>query len=195
MNSTDISMNTEKVKQLLEKYYDGQTTADEESLLKEFFGSRTVPDELKSDREIFKYFIMSSGIPEPGTGFEKRIIDNVGKAERRSSGSRISNVYRFVSGIAAGVIIVAGLYFLFTERQEPSDTYSDPETAYNEAMKILCNVSGRMRHGTRELEKIGMMQKAADESFQVLGEPAAIVREKMKPLGHLNKTYKLLSHD
>ncbi len=188
-------MNTEKIRQLLEKYYDGQTTTDEESLLKEFFSSRDVPDELKSDREIFNYFVLSSGIPEPATGFEKRIIDNVEKAEQRTSGSRMRRIYRFVSGIAAGIIIVTGLYFLFIDRPENSDTFSDPVIAYNEAMKILYDVSGRMKQGTKELEKIGMMQKAADESFQVLGKPASIMKEKMKPLDNLNKTYKLLSKD
>ena len=43
MNLINGAMNSEEIKRLLEKYYEGATTSDEELLLKKFFSMDNVP--------------------------------------------------------------------------------------------------------------------------------------------------------
>lgn len=48
-------MSTEKIKQLIEKFYEGQTTLEEERQLHEYFQREEVPDELQSEAAYFQY--------------------------------------------------------------------------------------------------------------------------------------------
>ena len=70
-------MNSEEIKQLLEKYYEGATTSGEELLLKKFFNMDNVPPDLRSDQEIFRYYMQVAEIPEPSADFEKKIISAI----------------------------------------------------------------------------------------------------------------------
>ena len=46
-------MNNEHIRHLLLKFYDGQTTSDEEDELKHFFDSHNIPEELYADKILF----------------------------------------------------------------------------------------------------------------------------------------------
>ena len=48
-------MNTERIKKLLDKYLDGQTSLDEEKELREFFRQDDIPNHLKSYADQFSY--------------------------------------------------------------------------------------------------------------------------------------------
>jgi len=185
-------MTTEEIKQLLEKYYNGESSVDEEIILKEFFSREIIPDELKAERDIFSYYLKSSGIPLPSDGFTGRIISSIDKEEINLASFRKRRIFRALTTIAAGILILAGSYLLFKNKSEQADTFSDPEIAYNEAMKILYDVSARLNRGTKGLEKVGMMQDAANESFNILNKPASIVSEKMKSLDMLNDAFSLI---
>lgn len=49
-------MNTEKARQLIEKYLEGETTLEEEQQLRKYFRDENIPDELRSYAESFDYF-------------------------------------------------------------------------------------------------------------------------------------------
>jgi hypothetical protein len=188
-------MNTEEIKQLLEKYYNGESSIDEELALKEFFTREIVPDELEIEKGIFNYYSESSAMPLPPEGFGDRIINAIDDQEKNLADFRRRRIFRTVTGIAAGILIMTGSYFFFTNRSEPADTFSDPEIAYNEAMKILYDVSARLNNGTRALEKVGMMQDAANESLIALTSPAVMAEGKMKTLEILHNAFILLDND
>ena len=185
-------MNTDEVKKLLEKYYEGDSSVDEELILKEFFSRDNMPEELEAEKDIFCYFLQSSGMPLPSEGFKDRIISAVDDEEIQVKYPGRKRILRIVAGIAASLLIIAGSYLYFNYRSEHSDTYSDPELAYNEAMKILVDVSVRLNRGTMELGKVGMMQDALDKSFETLNKPVSIVSEKMQALELLNNPFSLI---
>ena len=62
-------MNTEKIEQLLEKFFEGETTLEEEKQLRTFFRKENIPDRLESYREQFGYIVELSR-SEPGSGFD-----------------------------------------------------------------------------------------------------------------------------
>lgn len=185
-------MNTDEVKKLLEKYYEGDSSVDEEIILKEFFSRDEVPEELEAEKDIFCYFLQLSGMPLPAGGFTDRILSAVDDEDILSKRSYRRKIFRIVTGIAASLMIITGSYLYFNYRSGQSDTYSDPELAYNEAMRILVDVSVRLNRGTVELGKIGMMQDVLDKSFETLNKPSSMVSEKMKALELLNNPFSII---
>jgi hypothetical protein len=175
-------MNSEEIKQLLEKYYEGATTSGEELILKKFFNMDNVPPELRSDQEIFRYYMHVSEIPEPSADFEKKIISAIDGRTKGFGGFRIRRQPGVFSVMAAAILILAGLYFFFTNRSEPRDTYTDPEVAYAETMKILFQVSARFNQGTKALGHLSALQDETDKTMATVSRSTAIIEDKMKPL-------------
>lgn len=178
-------MNPEEIKRLLEKYYDGTITSEEELLLKKFFSEENIPQDLSDEKEIFRYYIQAAEIPEPSTDFEERIISAINPEETQSAVLKRRRLFITLSGIAAAMLILAGSYFFFTNRSELRDTYSDPEIAYAETMKILYDVSIRLNHGTQALGQIGALQDETQKTLKTINRSTAVMKEKMKPLNNL----------
>lgn len=181
-------MNSEEIKRLLERYYNAETSEDEELELRSFFDQEVVPDDLRDEKEIFFYYDKVSHIQGPSGDFERKIIasiDNYENLKAKKSGYR--RILFNATGIAAGILILAGTYFFFARESEPVDTFSDPQIAYAETMKILYDVSARLNKGTEALEVVGMMQEVTRQSLDGMNLPAIILEEQLKPLGRLNK--------
>jgi hypothetical protein len=185
MNLIKRVMNSEEIKRLLEKYYEGATTLEEELLLKKFFSGEKIPPDLLNDKEIFRYYIQMTEIPEPSTDFEEKIFSAIGREDKNIAEAKSRRLFGSLSGIAAVMLILAGSYFFFTNRSEPPDTYSDPELAYAETMKILYEVSARLNHGTQALGQIGALQDETQKTINTLNRSTGIMKEKMKPLDNL----------
>lgn len=76
-------MNTEKIKELLEKYFEGETSLEEEQLLRDYFQNQEVPDELKSYRDQFAY-LDEFGQAEPEGNFDPFEKINIDKKATKS---------------------------------------------------------------------------------------------------------------
>jgi len=185
-------MNAEEIKRLLETYYNAETSEEEEIEIRSFFNRKDVPADLSDEREIFIYYDQLSDVQEPSADFEKRIMASIDHEDRKTRRSVYRKVLITYAGIAAGLVILAGTYFFFARESEPSDTFSDPEIAYAETMKILNDVSIRLNKGTRALETVGMMQEVAQKSFNEISRPVTLIEEKLKPLGQLNRALELV---
>lgn len=177
-------MKEREVKQLLDRYYDGNSTIEEERLLKEYFGGRDVVEELLGEQEIFLYYSRESGsvIPDPSPDFEKRISAAIDREEKREKALSRRRLYVALSGMAAAILILAAAYFFVERRPGIRDTYSDPQVAYAEAMKILFSVSVRMNEGTKALGQLGALHEETGKTLKTVGRSASLIEDKMKPL-------------
>jgi len=82
-------MDIERINTLLQRFYDGDSTPDEEQELETFFASATdLPKELEADRMLFasmsKTKDMDEDIPE---GLEARLLSKVDEWEAASDNS------------------------------------------------------------------------------------------------------------
>ena len=177
-------MKTPEIKQLLERYYEGISTIDEEQLLKRYFSGADVPEERSGEQEIFRYLSHESKtiIPEPSPDFEGRIVAAIERENKPLAMPERSRFYAFLSVAAAAVVILAAAYFFFERRPDIRDTYSDPEVAYAEAMKILYNVSERMNEGTKALDQLGALKEKTGKTLNAVGRSASLIEDNMKPL-------------
>ena len=114
-NLINEAMNSEEIKRLLEKYYEGETTSGEELLLKKFFSMDNVPQDLRSDQEIFRYYIHAAEIPEPSADFEKKIISAIDSEVKNSGGFKEKKTVCHFIGDSSLNDYSRGLIFLFLQ--------------------------------------------------------------------------------
>jgi hypothetical protein len=188
MNIKSTTMNSEEIKRLLEKYYSGESSLEEELVLRNYFGKPDVSEELTNEKAIFRYYQDLSEIPEPSVGFEDRIVSAVEGIDNKSVRFKNRRIFGMIAGIAATILIITGSYFFFINRSGPAETFSDPEIAYAETIKILYAVSSRLNQGTKELERINSMRDVTRESIETISKSASSLTQVYKPLDDLSKS-------
>lgn len=181
-------MNEEDLKRLIGKYYNGESTEEEEETLRNFFSGSEIPKGYDAEKAIFGFYDESEHIPEPSIDFEARILAGIDASGRSSSMQIISRVMRPLLSVAAGLAILLATYFFFVRKEEQQDTFSDPEIAYAETIKILKEVSGRLNKGTYVLEPVSKMNEMTRKSLQTVNKSTKIVGQNIKNLDNLQKT-------
>ena len=147
-------MELKKIERLLAKYYDGNSSIEEEVILKAFFEQETIPDYLKADKEMFLYYMRGKEEEEYSVDLEKNILEAIeNEQSRESSKERYFPKYLYwVSSVAASILIVLSVYF-YQKSPSLEDTYNSPELAYQETKKVLYYVSSKLNKGTLPVEQ------------------------------------------
>ncbi len=180
-------MKTMEIKQLLQRYFEGQTTVNEERELNAYFNSGEVAEELKEYAGFFRGMSdLKSSIRD--NTLEKDIMDYIRINEPAKNPKR-RWLWQTVSGIAASVILVVG-GFLFYQQQEQqfTDTFDNPEAAYAYAEQTLAYVSAKYTQGLSELANFDKLQIAAEplhQGFKPVNEYLGMV-EKMHSTNKAN---------
>jgi len=165
------------IRKLLDRFYLGETTLEEEQLLQKYFSSARVPEELMPDRDLFRSLEPAGNtIAVPG-GLNQKILDVIDQQEKKVVRTRRISIYS-LSGLAAGLLVVIALYVgYFSEdqsgllaSQEMTDTYEDPRDAYEEAKRTLAYVSAKLNTGTSELEYVKKASKATADPLKSLSK-------------------------
>jgi hypothetical protein len=106
-------MNTEEIKTLIEKFFDGETSLNEEQRLYEFFSRAEVPEELMSYRELFADLGAASAKPQPDA------VSNEAKSHvGRHPQLRTQSLSRVLIGMAASLLLLMGAFWLWNLHQE-----------------------------------------------------------------------------
>jgi hypothetical protein len=158
-------MKKEELDRLLDKYYKGESTEKEEKVLIDFFNGVDVPEGYEAEKAVFSYYSSSRDMHEPSADFEAGILSRIDEIEKLNRSARTRNLAMLIMSAAAGLLIMAGSYFFFTNRNEMHDTFTDPEIAYAETMKILLNVSSRLNNGTKALGPVGIINEVKSKNI------------------------------
>jgi hypothetical protein len=162
-------MNTTGIRELIEKYFEGNTTLDEESLLKDFFRQGKVPPDLAIYADLFIYYSDSAKDEISDPDFEQNFLAEINENRDFSIPVKSRRLY-YITGLAATFIILCGLFFTFRYdilknpgHQRLKDTYSNPEQAYTAAKKALLMVSLNMNTGLDQVQKFNSFQEGIDK--------------------------------
>lgn len=174
-------METSKIKDLLQKYFEGQTTQQEEKLIESYFRNGNIDPELQDYKSFF------DGLDELSDNgrnpqLEGEIMDFILESEYRDK-TRYRWLWQTVTGVAAAVIIVLGGFLFWQQQQKPDDTFKNPQEAYVYAEKTLQFVSEKYNKGFASLSKFDKLQKAAEP----VKKGVAPVNEFFKTLEKMNK--------
>jgi hypothetical protein len=160
-------MNTSEIEVLLEKFYEGNTTLQEEKILRDFFRGRDVPAHLRSHSPLFAYYAAEKKETMTDQGFERNFEAMISEGQGNIGIVRMPPTRRrlmFATGIAAGFLLLAGLFFTlrddFNKRSLTQSDNQDPAIAYANASEALLLVSGNLNNGLRQMDKLQMVDKA-----------------------------------
>ena len=144
-------MNYKYIEQLLERYWQCETSLEEESELRSFFSEEEVPAHLLRYKDLFVYQAVQQ---EAGLGedFDERILAQVEAPVVKAK--RLTMVGRFMPGCKAAAVIAwvvswghVALHTFFADEawddtyDAYKDTYDDPEVAYKQVSSALMMVS------------------------------------------------------
>jgi hypothetical protein len=183
-------MKLHEIEQLIEKFYNGETSLAEEELLMEYLSQETVPAKFMAVKEHFN-FLKNEKKPELDDTFDEKILQSIEKDKLQPSSFKIWT-YR-LSGVAAAIVLFVMVWF-GTDLLQPKEVYgtiSDPSLAFVETQKVLGEVSKNMNKG---LQPAGNTVKKIDKNVKRAGELKKMNQalEKTKGLRKIDQASDLL---
>lgn len=162
-------MDLERVKILLERYWNCVSTIEEEEELKTFFNSSEVPEDLVESANLFKYY-QTQKQATLDTKFDNEIIEKI-KEQKSPVVRKLNLSFQNYMRVAAVILVVLTASFVFRMefwQDEPPptllvDTYKTPEEAYAETKKAFMLIAEKMNSGRKQTEKIGILNKAENK--------------------------------
>lgn len=159
-------MDSKEIGQLLEKYWNCETSLEDEQILRSYFSGPNVPDQLKDAADLFRFF-ESERKRALDENFDHSMMRSVKKTERTT---KVISMVRWVqvARIAAGVLVmVAAGYFVRNEImkskdqvQALEDTFTDPKDALEETKKALMMISRSFGKAKEGAGKINLFNEA-----------------------------------
>jgi hypothetical protein len=143
-----------EIEQLLDKFYNGLSTPEEERFLNEYFlRENEVEERLRTDRQLFRA-LHDERIQVPDAVSE-RLSDAIQQLVAPPPRSP-SQKQRWLYGIgsaAAVALLCAGLFFVQREPAQPplADTFSDPHEAAIVAGQALALMSSHLNRGLEQV--------------------------------------------
>lgn len=152
-------METNKIAELLQAFFNGESTIEEERTLETYFKSGNVAEEFMEYAAYFNGISELTNVTDDGN-IEEEVMDFILENENREK-TRYRWLWQTVTGIAASVIIILGGFLFYQQQQKPfKDTFDDPKEAYAYAQQTLQFVGGKYNKGIAGLSNFEKLQKA-----------------------------------
>jgi hypothetical protein len=166
-------METRRAEILLEKYFEGHSSLQEEQELRDFFrDNRDLPEALEMNRPFFE------GLDEPvkemeEQAFAERITGAIEKRERMIQRKRFTQRMSWVAGVAAALMVALFTLNIWSNHERQQDQLAmnepqNPKQAYEMSMDALKFVSVNYNKGIQQLNKIPNVGKDTRPLYQAL---------------------------
>jgi len=151
-------MELNEIDQLLNKYFEGQTSLEEEAMIKAFFKSKDIlPEKYIKLKALFCFYEASKN--ETSELEFENLIPNQKKKR---------NPLRIVYyAVAASIAILFGIWFMQDSKiEKPVYAYingqpvENQEVAFKEAQKALMMISKNLNEGTKNVKHLSELDKA-----------------------------------
>lgn len=155
------------MKELLEKYYNGETTPQEEETLREWMLHGDVPEELAADRELFLRLEGEKGAEmECPAGLEQQLDALISREAakearqqekepvRQKKHSRIRRLSWWASAVAACAVLFFGITYLMRPVSYIREV-EDPREASMYINMAMTQFGKAIDCGHRQMEKVG----------------------------------------
>lgn len=142
------------IRTLLESYFDGDTSLAQERELRNYFTSGEVATEFEEYTQLFSAFAKA----------QQEILPQPVKAPMkiRSNNSPL----HWMSGVAAAVVITAGVYLSMNQQDTLTSSYENEELAILKTKQALGMMSQMLSESTTQLEVVQEFDKASSTLFK-----------------------------
>lgn len=172
MNTDRTTFNTNHIKVLIDAFYNGETSVEQEKYLLNYFENENVAEELLGEKEIFLRMYQAEDIEVPehlDTKLSNLIDQLAGEEKSTTPVYQIKpdrkKMWIWMSSAACIIILVAAGFLLNESRNTGrhivasseihlKDTYTDPGQAQAEAEKALILVSSNFNKGIDQLSMV-----------------------------------------
>ena len=149
-------MELNKIEDILEKYFQGETSIAEEKELTNYFSSSDVAQHLEQYKPMFGYFSQAKQ-----EQFTASIPLKSGRKQKRLA---------WLS-VAASVVVMLGIgFFAYQNTSEPNQenlgVIDDPEIAFKETQKALELISKHVNTGIESVNYLGEYQQSKNKIFK-----------------------------
>lgn len=149
-------METEVIKYKLQKFFEGESSLEDEQILHNYFRSDLVDPQLLMYRTLFTGLEKMTKTEPHASG--ERLMDFIIEYEQREK-IRYRRFWQIVTAMAAALLI-ALLVVPPTDRSGWKDTYTDPDQAYTAAVNTLQFVAGKYQEGIARLQPVQKLNQA-----------------------------------
>lgn len=159
-------MENNRIKHLLDKYFESQSTLAEEQELAEYFsGNHKFPDNLVRYRHMFSLLHMNRYQGLEIRGMENSIATLItDEAANSNPLPTRKKLYRYAAAATIALLVgLSGLLLFQKSSPQATDTYADPQLAYTEAQKTLMYVSEKMNKGIKPLSNVSKINSATSQ--------------------------------
>ena len=158
-------MDLNKIDALLERYWAGETTLEEEEQMRDYFRREGIPEHYREAAGLFRYFDEQKKKSVDDTAFDAAVLEKIAAPKRGKMATLITNSMRIAAGIA---VLMVAVWFVRREVRETTppeivDTYDDPKLALEETKKALLIISRSFGRAEQEAKKINMLNEAKEE--------------------------------
>lgn len=158
-------MDSRQIDTLLNKYWNCETSLEEEQQLREYFRGEEIPEQLKETAALFRYFEANKKKTLNDASFDAKVL---GKVKAPVQGRIVKLFYNSLR-IAAGVAVLMVATWLVRDEirksnpQEIADTYNDPKLALEETKKALLMISKSFGTAKEEAKNINRFNEAREK--------------------------------
>lgn len=167
-------MDASEIKRLIEAFYNGETSADEEQILFDYFNSTDVAEDLTDEKNIFLQMHEKDNIHIPAS-LESRLdnlIDELAHKEELKKQSKLKHLWIQAGSIAAGIVLLifAGIHFTGEQNNVKPALSShnielDDQQKIEEAQKALILLSSNFNKG---MSQVSMVSTNLDKANEIL---------------------------
>jgi len=158
-------MDSKRIEELLERYWNADTTTEEEQELRSYFLGNTIPAHLKQTSDLFRYFESQRKKTLQDMSFDSTVAAGLNKNKNGKLRKLMYNTMRIAAGVA---VVMLAVWFIRNEVRTPTpqamvDTYDDPKLAFEETKKALLMISKGFGKAREETRKLNMFNEAQEE--------------------------------
>jgi hypothetical protein len=156
-------MDYKSIKTLLEKYWNCETSLEEETQLRKYFTSHEIHDDFREFAPLFQYFKSETKV-KLSDNFDKKLLKQI-EGRRKTGKQRYLKVYYRVAAAVILILFFVTIHQRFIAVKEKAtivvkDTFEDPEKALEETKKALLLVSEKWNKGKANIAKLSEFNKA-----------------------------------
>lgn len=164
-------MDYSRIEELLVKYWDCESTIEEEQELKTLLQDPSVPEKYRKEAALFGYFVEEKKFGQLGEFFDNRILEemtaqgSMNAVDTMQKDSSVKRMWQDIAKVAAVVLILVSAVFLAREQyRDNSDNkeIAEAKAAFEETKKALLMLSHSMNKGTAQAGKIAIFNEAQD---------------------------------
>lgn len=158
-------MDSNKIEALLNKYWNCETSLEEEQQLRDYFKGGNIPEQLRETAALFRYFELQKKKSLSDVSFDAQVLAKTKRANKSIVVKLVYNTLRIAAGVA---VLVVAVWFIRNEVRKDTpqavvDTYDDPKLALEETKKALLMISRSFGRAEKETKKINIFNEAQEE--------------------------------